>query len=241
MMIITIDGPAASGKSTIARLLAQRLQVAYLNSGILYRGLAYQLVDQYKIEVNQLKELDNTFISKVISHLSYTYDLETGAFVLKAAGADITPVLKSAFMDQAASIIAQNPYARYGLSNMQRSWVNAHPCVVEGRDAGSHTFTNAFLKIFITASLIVRAHRWLEQQRTLGYPLGIEEARLSLIERDRRDSERECAPLLIPHGAFILDTSNLTPEECVEVLIQEIKDKQAKTENIQKKSKKTVN
>jgi cytidylate kinase len=236
-MIITIDGPAASGKSTIAHMLAQQLQIWYLNSGILYRGLAYQLINHYRIHVEALEKLDNTFIGKAIAHLSYEYDVSTARVTLRALGTDITPFLKSAAMDRASSLLAQNPYARYGLSDLQRTLVNDHSCVVEGRDTGSHTFTEAFLKVFVTASLAVRAHRWLEQQRSLGYPLGLEEARLALLERDKRDSEREYAPLQIPHGAFILDTSNLTPLQGVELIREEI-GKKIEAEKTKKTKKK---
>lgn len=225
-MIITIDGPTASGKSTVARLLAKHLDYYHLCSGLLFRALAYILHTRVGYQPDDFSN-EHKDICKDIDckHLEYKYDSKTGAHVFYK-GVDVTPHLKNKVIDRYASLVATNKGIREALKKFQRSLAKKHNMIVEGRDSGSVVFPDADLKIFLTASPEARARRWLTDQKRKGKEYTYEQALMIVNERDARDKNRQIAPLVVPDGAVIVENSGMTLEQTVDTIIDLIKQKQ---------------
>lgn len=240
-VIITIDGPAASGKSTIARGLARTLGYYYLCSGLLYRALGYLLVTQrgYTIEnVHQLKQSDIDYCFDPKKFL-YNYDQEKGEHIFFMShsyfstngvpngkqrnwGNDITPYLKDKAIDQIASVISTNTLVRHALTQLQHAIASEYNIVADGRDVGSVIFPHAEHKFFITAAIEVRAQRWQQDQKKYGNNFSLQEAIARITDRDERDKNRTVAPLVVPAGAIIIDTSDITVEQVIEIMMHTI-------------------
>lgn len=220
-MIITIDGPVASGKSTVARALAQQLGYTYLNSGLLFRALAYIYVKERQASDEQIMHSAPQEIENIIyqGRIRYTYSLEQGARVI-IDETDMTSFLKDPAVDHAASLISLDPAVRQALLEYQRNFVQGKEAVIDGRDAGTVVFPHADLKLYLTATLEVRAHRWQRDQLLKGNYVSLEESMHALAERDKRDSTRSIAPLKPAYDALILDTSSLTIQEVVSLIIE---------------------
>jgi CMP/dCMP kinase len=223
-MIITIDGPAASGKSTLARMIADQLDIYYLNSGFLFRGLAYILVQHHGITPSDLSSVAQETIEESLAASAMTYQYQRYHGVsLRAYESDITEHLKTAHVDSYASLLGINRAARDVLAQLQRAIAQAHSSlVVEGRDAGSVVFPHAAYKFFITASLEIRAARWRADQQAKGHYHTPHDAVRIIQERDSRDSARSVAPLVIPPDALIIDTSNLSLSQALEKMLHAV-------------------
>lgn len=215
-MIVTIDGPAASGKSSAARALAQKLSFYYLNSGMLYRALGYCLLYNGNVPLKELRGCDMKLYSKCLEELRYTYDICNGKMALFVKDVDVTALLKEPIIDKAASLVGENKQARIFLLTMQRELVDHHDTIAEGRDAGSAIFPQATIKFFLTARPEVRALRWLKDQKNNDNITKFEDALRTIQERDERDSNRSDAPLHIFADNIIVDNSNLSLEQTVQ-------------------------
>lgn len=216
-MIITIDGPAASGKSTIARILAERLGYYYLCSGLLYRALSYVLLTfrGYTLEtLDQLKQEDIDYCFDAV-RFSYRYDEKNKEHIF-FNDSDITIYLKDRSIDKASSIISVNMHVRDAITHMQHRIADGHDIVTDGRDVGSLVFPDAEYKFFITAAIEVRAERWRHDQEKYDHYFSLEEAITIITDRDERDKTRQVGPLIIPEGAIIVDTSELNVEQTIE-------------------------
>ncbi len=227
-MIITIDGPAASGKSTIARALAHKLGYYYLNSGLLYRAVAYLLTQVYGYTKKKLEEqIPEHELLRMIeaTPLVYTYDQEEQEKVW-LADANVTPFLKDSSIDSLASLVSCQKTVRVFLHHIQISLALHYDLVADGRDCGSTVFPYADHKFYLTASLPVRAIRWQADQAKRGHPYTLDESLLALNERDKRDLSREHAPLQVPKNALVIDSSKLSIEQALELLIQIIQKKE---------------
>jgi cytidylate kinase len=226
-MIITIDGPTASGKSTIAQAVAHYYSLWYLNTGYLYRALAYLLVTRYHYTVDALSKLSEAPVDQILDteNLQYTYSVDNGSR-LTYQDKDITSFLKSAQVDTWASLISSQPYVRQAIVHFQQKLGHHHDLVAEGRDCGTVVFPQAEHKFFLTGSLEIRAQRWQKAQQQRGVAFSLEDAKAALLERDQRDTLRHVSPLQPAPDAYILDTTNLTPEQVVAVIVQKITDKQ---------------
>lgn len=215
-MIITIDGPTASGKSTTAQLLAQKLGFYYLNSGLLYRAFAYILLHN-GYTVDTIAHVKSSDIVAYLGQSRLTYDAdEANNPIVKFDGTDITYALKgSALIDQSASIVSANNDVRQMLLKIQRDFGQVHSLVIDGRDAGTVVFPNAEYKFYLTADIRVRAGRLMIDQQARGNNLTLQEACSQIEMRDKRDIERTSAPLKVPVGAIIVDNSLWSLEETV--------------------------
>lgn len=206
-MIITIDGPSASGKSSTAKALAKKLGFYYLNTGLMYRALAW-------LEKN--KSLD---LSTVSNKMPFEYVVEGGQAKIFFEGTDITIHLFDSEISKAASILSQNKDLHYKLVEYQQSFASKGRLVVEGRDAGTVVFPNAELKIYLTASDEVRGQRWLSDPARNNKFKSLEDAIVAIQERDKRDKEREVCPLKIPNDAVIIDNSNMPLNEVIDKIL----------------------
>lgn len=206
-MIITIDGPVASGKSTIARMLADRLGYYYIYSGLLYRALAYAAL-QNKIDVERITEQQ---VHALLEMLTYQYTTQEHVFLHDK---DITDQLFTPTIDDAASRISLVPHVRDAINTWQKELAQSHDALVDGRDSGSVVFADADLKLYLDAPIEVRAKRWADKQRKQGRIFTMQEATDVIKKRDGRDAQRSVAPLIVPDGAVVLENVG-EPEDMV--------------------------
>jgi cytidylate kinase len=210
-MIITIDGPAASGKSTLAREIAQKLNLFYIASGSIYRATAYILMQDFGYTLQTIANAKLEDIKKALdpAHFSYSYDAKQG-FKIMFNDHDITPELHKDPMGSAASIMSSNNIEIHKvLLKFQRQLADDHDVIIDGRDCGSVIFPQAQFKFYVTASLEVRALRWQKLQEHLGEHIPTDQAIEKVKERDARDKSRAIDPLIIPQGAVIIDNSHM--------------------------------
>ena len=215
-MIVTIDGPTASGKSSVARVVAQELGFYYLPTGWLYRSVAYLLVNQCNYSEDMLPSVTEKDVRSCIdiNRLIYTYDKKNGG-ILYYDGKDITPYLKDYKVDRYVALISPIPTVRTLVTDVQRIFAKTHDSVVEGRDTGSVVFPHADYKFFLTADVKVRAQRWLNDQKKRGNSFSLSEAIEKIESRDIKDRSRKLSPLVIPENAHVINNSDTTEKETV--------------------------
>ena len=207
--VIAIDGPSASGKGTVAQLVADKLGFHYLDSGALYRIVAFS-AQKNNIEWNQADAL-----GKLASILEIQF--KKGEIYLD--GNCITEAVRSEEMSRGASVVAVHPKVRAALLYLQRSFRQAPGLVADGRDMASVVFTDAKLKIFLTASVEVRAERRYQQLKNKHLSANYEKILADLQQRDLRDSARSASPLIQTKDALLLDTTQHSIEQAVAFVI----------------------
>jgi cytidylate kinase len=216
-MIITLDGPTASGKSSIARALAQRLGGVHFNSGFVYRCIGYIAARDHSYTHETIQAIPNALVHDLVQRMTYEYR-DTARIVFD--GIDITQELKCAHVDALASCVSGlfhvrdvvNAYAQDLLPG-SLLWPNI---IADGRDCGTVMFPQAEYKFFITASPAVRAQRWVHDQQKQGKHYSFEQALALVNERDARDMSRSVAPLMQAQDAMVIDTSVLMFDDVLE-------------------------
>ena len=207
--VIAIDGPTASGKGTVASLVAEKLGFHYLDSGALYRLVALASENQ-GIDVNNGPKLGllvpNLLISFKNNHIFFN-------------GEDVTEAIRTENIGLRASALAVHPEVRSALVGLQRSFRQSPGLVADGRDMASVIFPDAVLKVFLTASASARAERRHKQLIAKGISAKLSDLLQDLQERDARDSSRGTAPLLIADGAKVLETSDLSIDQAVKTVL----------------------
>lgn len=227
-MIIAIDGPTASGKSSVAKALAEQLNFYYLNTGMLYRAVTYLLVTYFDYTQITLSAVQSEHLMACTDkhNFQYGYNPVTGVSIAYQ-GSVITQYLKDANIDILVCIISPQPLVRDHLSALQRMIAQQHDVVVEGRDVGSVVFPHADRKFYLTASLEVRAQRWQKDQEKQGNVYSLEEAQERVHFRDSKDINRSHSPLVIAQDAIIIDNSWLSFEQTVETFMKLLLDNQS--------------
>lgn len=220
--VITIDGPTASGKSSVARAIAHELDIYHLNSGFLYRALAHILMRDHGYDNARISHPDPALCREILKKSVYTYADRVGAAVTYE-GASITNMLKTPAVDRAASLISTDPYVRELIVEKQRELADDHSIVVDGRDAGTVVFPDAQFQFFLTASQDVRAERWRNDQAARGITVSHEDACSALAERDARDAERAIAPLHKAPRAVVIDTSDMSFDDVVRTIVERVR------------------
>lgn len=214
-MIIAIDGPAASGKSTVARTLASRLGTGYLDTGAMYRAVAAEALRR-GVELD-----DQDALIALASSLSLRFEREAGSVLptrVLADGRDVTDEIRTPGVDSAVSPVSAVPGVRKAMVRVQRELGAEGDWVVEGRDIGTVVFPDAAVKVFLTASAEERARRREIDMRRLGLRLGARDVQKRLEARDEYDSTREASPLLAADDAVRLDTTGLSADEVVALI-----------------------
>jgi CMP/dCMP kinase len=199
-MIVTIDGPAGTGKSTVARILADRLGFEFLNTGAMYRAVAYACLQR------QL-DLDN---EHAVGEVAHSIEIYFSNHRLLLGTKDVTEAIRGQEVTQSASIVAANPVVRRRLVEMQRLVGQGTNLVTEGRDQGTIVFPNAECKFFLTASAEERARRRQRELMEKGDRISLETLLEQQKLRDLRDETRACSPLQPAPNAVILDTTDMT-------------------------------
>jgi cytidylate kinase len=209
-MVITIDGPAASGKGTAARALAARLNFDYLDTGAMYRAIAYAALQRGWCCT------DVDAIQTLLPQLR----LEVQSSRVWLNGRDITDALRSPEVAQGSSQVAAIPAVRRFLVELQRQYAQNRHVVTEGRDQGSVVFPDAAVKFYLTADLRTRAHRRWQELLERGWSVDFETVLQELGARDYRDSTRADSPLQQPPDAIVIDSTDLTAQEVVDRMEQ---------------------
>jgi len=212
--IVTIDGPAGTGKSATARALAQRLGLLCLDSGALYRAFAWAA------ERDHVTPGETEAFARWVAHVPVQVQTGTGTFRVRVGDRDIGEEVRREAIGQAASRLATLPAIRERVALLLREASKLQPCVAEGRDMGSVVFPEACPKLFLTASLEARTARRAAQLRALGMPAEETEIRNDIQERDLRDESRALSPLRVPAGGVRIDTSGLTLEEQINLAVE---------------------
>jgi cytidylate kinase len=212
--VITIDGPTASGKGTITRLLARRLGWHILDSGALYRLVALATI-KHSISFNDVESLVPLSAHLDVEFLA-TEDGEEMTILLE--GEDITLELRTETTGNGASRVAAIPEVRAALLERQRAFRQPPGLVADGRDMGTVVFPDAVLKIFLTASAEERAQRRYNQLKDKGLSVTMRSLLDEIAERDERDQNRAASPLVPAEDAIVLDTSELSIDEVVDLL-----------------------
>ncbi len=215
--VIAIDGPTASGKGTVASLVAEQLGFHYLDSGALYRLVALAS-EKEGIDVKNGPEL-----GVLAEKLSISF--EKGQILLN--GADVTEAIRSEAIGLRASTLATHPEVRRALVGLQHAFRKAPGLVADGRDMASVIFPDAIVKVFLTATAEARAERRYKQLIAKGISAKLEDLLRDLQERDARDSSRGTAPLLIAEGAQVLETSDLSVDQAVKTVLDWYRSKAA--------------
>lgn len=214
--VIAIDGPSGAGKTTIAKFVAKGLGYHYLDTGALYRAVAFALRnDGIGAEDN------DTSLRKILEKTSVSFNNE-GKILLN--GRDVSEEIRTKEMDHYSSVFSARRIVRDFLLEAQRSAAQQDNLVVEGRDTTTVVFPGARKKIFLDASLEERARRRYLQYREKGIEINMDEARSKMAERDRRDAERDIAPLKVASDAFFIDSSDLSVEQVVREILHYVRD-----------------
>lgn len=221
-MIITIDGPVASGKSSIAKELGKRLGLFYLNTGLLYRAVAYILVHELRKSV----KLDVPF-EVAPEELSFIKDIRY-EFIenephLFFKDEDISAFLSDASYGQIASIVSSSKSVRESLLNVQRNIGEKYNIVADGRDCGSVVFPKADYKFFLTANVDSRVRRVLSDPSRKVEDKDYACVKQEVETRDKRDEERAVSPLIVPNDAIFIDNSSLDFEQTIQTFLRYIK------------------
>lgn len=212
--VITIDGPTASGKGTITRLLAQRLGWHILDSGALYRLVALAAI-KHNTDIEDVSSLAALAANLDVEFIAGEGDAEM-AVILE--GEDVTLELRAETTGNGASKVAKVPEVRAALKERQRNFQQPPGLVADGRDMGTVVFPDAVVKIFLTASAEERAQRRYNQLKDKGLSVTMRSLLEEIAERDERDQQRDVSPLVAAEDAVVLDTSELTIDEVVDHL-----------------------
>ncbi|KIL75150.1 (d)CMP kinase [Bacillus badius] len=219
-MQIAIDGPAAAGKSTVAKIIAEKLSYIYIDTGAMYRALTYKAL-QAQADLEDADELLQLLRESII-------DLkpgEAGQLVL-INGKDVTDEIRTSEVTNSVSFVAKHAPVREEMVKRQQLFAEKGGVVMDGRDIGTHVLPNADVKIFLKASVEERAKRRHLENISKGFSSDIEKLKEEIILRDKRDSEREAAPLKKAEDAIELDTTSLSIADVVDQIISIAKERE---------------
>jgi cytidylate kinase len=225
-LIIAIDGPAGSGKSTSAKLIAKKLGYVYIDTGAMYRAITYLALENEAIN-------DEAQIIELARKCKIDLNYEDGEVIVRLNDVNVSKQIRSSEVNSHVSDVSKISDVRKVLVEKQREMAaKGNGVVMEGRDIGTVVFPNADVKIFLTASLDTRANRRTKEYNSNGSKVLVDDVRSNLSNRDKIDSSRDDSPLIKASDAVEIDTTNVTIDEQVNLILEEVK-KVAAIKNIQ--------
>jgi cytidylate kinase len=216
-LLITIDGPAGAGKSTVSKLLAKKLDYIYLDTGAMYRAVAVLARDSEHSD-----PLDENTLEEICLGLDLEFVQKDGTLHLLANGRDVTEEIRQPEISSLASAVSAKAVVREQLSAIQRKMGKAGGVVLEGRDMGTVVFPEADVKFFLDASPEVRSNRRFLELEAEGQDTTVEEVHQLMLTRDRNDSNRQLAPLKPAEDAILVDSTDLQIGEVVQLMLDHI-------------------
>jgi len=212
-LVVAIDGPAGAGKSTVAKLAAQQLGYTYIDTGAMYRAVAWKTLQQGQPVTDEL-------ILSVVPDITVDLRYHDGKTTVLVDGTDVTASIRTPEINRIVSQVAALGPVRTKMVDLQRDMATRGGVLMDGRDIASHVLPQADVKIFLTASIEERAHRrWLEM-REKGYDIPLEQLQKDIAARDKADSEREISPLVQVKEATLLDTTGMSIDEVVAKILE---------------------
>ncbi len=214
---IAIDGPAGAGKSTIARRVARLKNFIYVDTGAMYRAMAYYLYQQ------KVNPQDEKAVSEKCQGAHITIQYIDGEQVVLLNGENVNPYLRTEEVGNMASVTSKNPKVRERLTLLQKELAAQNDVVMDGRDIGTCVLPNADVKIYLTASVEVRAKRRYDELTAKGEQCDIRQIEDDIAKRDEQDMNREIAPLKQAEDAVLVDSSYMTIDEVVQAILNCVK------------------
>ena len=213
-MKIAIDGPAGAGKSSIAKLVAKKLSFVYVDTGAMFRTVAYYFLSQGK------DPSDAEMVTEECEKISISIEYKHGAQHIFLDGTDVSTEIRQEEVGKNASVVAKNQAVRNRLLALQRQMAEKQDVIMDGRDIGTVVLPDAQVKIYLTASASVRAERRYKELVEKGESCNLKKIEEDIIARDEQDMNREIAPLKQAEDAVLVDSSYMTIEEVVDKIIE---------------------
>ena len=217
-IVVAIDGPAGAGKSTIAKLVAEKLGYAYIDTGAMYRSVAWKLVQTGK-------DCEEAFISTLAKTMVIEFKPEASVNRVFVDGAEVTEAIRSTEVTANVSRVAAIGAVREAMVAQQRRMGESGGVLMDGRDIGTVVFPKAQLKIFLTASVEERALRRYKELMAKGQDVDLAQLKEDIASRDKQDSERAISPLRQAEDALLLDTSHMNIEQVTAKILQLVEEK----------------
>lgn len=215
---IALDGPAGSGKSTVAKFLAKEYNILYLDTGAMYRACGLKALRE------DIDPKDEPRVRKMLESIDVKVEYIDGTQHTFLDGEDVSEKIRENAVSMAASHVSAHPCVRVKMVELQREIAKKTSCILDGRDIGSAVLPNAKFKFFLTADSKVRARRRYDELVAKGQTVDFEDLHKEIVQRDKQDSEREFSPLVCAEDAIVIDTSDMNVEEVllkIKSLIQE--------------------
>ena len=210
--VVAIDGPAGAGKSTVAQLAAKKLGYTYIDTGAMYRAVAWKTLQRKELVTDDL-------ILSVLPDIQIDLQYNEGKTRVFVDGKEVTDEIRTPEINKIVSQVAMLGPVREKLVELQRQMAERGSVLMDGRDIATHVLPNADVKIFLTASIEERASRRAKELQERGYDVKLEDIKRDIAARDKADSEREISPLMQAEDAVLLDTTSLTIDEVVEKIL----------------------
>ncbi|PWN59496.1 (d)CMP kinase [Chryseobacterium viscerum] len=217
--VIAIDGYSSTGKSSISKIIADKLGLIHMDTGALYRGVTWYAL-QHCLNENSEIDLNRLFAS--LDQIKLEFKNNDGTLILFLNDIDISKDIRTNIVSDNVSLVAKQKEVRDFLLQSQRSLAEKGGVIMDGRDIGTVVLPNADYKFFLTASIDERTNRRFLELKSLGIETDKEQVKQNLIERDKIDSEREIAPLKQAEDAIVIDNSALTKEETIDLILSHI-------------------
>lgn len=206
-LVVAIDGPAGAGKSTVAQLAAQKLGYTYIDTGAMYRAVAWKVLQQ--------QEVTDERILEVIRDIDVDLHYAKGKTTVTVDGEDVSAAIRTPEVSAVVSRVAALGPVRTKMVDLQRKMAKRGAVLMDGRDIATNVLPHADVKIFLTASIEERARRRWKEMKEKGYDIALETLKKDIAARDKADSEREISPLVQADDAVLLDTTGLSIDEVV--------------------------